>query len=47
MSQVDEVTLIQDKSKNVQISPTETDYGVTIESTNENTCNCKSIYLFR
>jgi DNA repair exonuclease SbcCD ATPase subunit len=46
-SQVNDVTLIQDTSRNVEISPTQADYGVIIESTNENTCNCKNIYLFR
>jgi hypothetical protein len=46
MSQIIENTLIQDKSRNIQISPTQADHGIVIKSTNENTLNCKSIYLF-
>jgi hypothetical protein len=46
MTQVKGVTLIQDKTNNNQISPAEADHGIVIKSTNENTLNCKSIYLF-
>jgi hypothetical protein len=46
MTQVKGVTLIQDKTSNNQISPAEADHGIVIKSTDENTLNCKSIYLF-
>jgi hypothetical protein len=46
MTQVKGVTLIQDKTSNSQISPAEADHGIVIKSTDENTLNCKTIYLF-
>jgi hypothetical protein len=46
MTQVKGVTLIQYRTSNSRISPTETDHGIVIKSTNENTLNFKSIYLF-
>jgi hypothetical protein len=46
MTQVKEVTFIQDKSSSICISPTQANYEVISESTIENTRDCKSIYLF-
>jgi hypothetical protein len=46
MTQVKEVTFIQDKSSNICISPTQANYGVINESTHERTGNYKSIYIY-
>jgi hypothetical protein len=56
VTQVKEVTLIQDKTRNIKISPTQASHEVVNESTKEKTSNCentsicmftKYVYTFR